>query len=95
MQAIHTTFGEFIDGTKQFIIPVFQRDYAWTADNWRQLWDDIVRAGGVGSGGHFVGSIVQVPDRTGAAWPTYLVIDGQQRLTTLTILGAALCHHIK
>ena len=95
MQATSTTFGEFIDGTKQFIIPVFQRDYAWTADNWRQLWDDIVRAGGVGSGGHFVGSIVQVPDRTGAAWPTYLVIDGQQRLTTLTILGAALCHHIK
>ena len=95
MQATNTTFGEFIDGTKQFIIPVFQRDYAWTEDNWRQLWDDIVRAGGVGSGGHFVGSIVQVPDRTGAARPTYLVIDGQQRLTTLTILGAALCRHLK
>ncbi len=95
MQAANTTFGELVDGTKQFIIPVFQRDYAWTADNWQQLWDDIARAGSIGSGGHFVGSIVQVPDTTVAARPTYLVIDGQQRLTTLTILGAALCHHIK
>ena len=95
MQAANTTFGEMIDGTKQFIIPVFQRDYAWTADNWRQLWDDIVRAGGVSSGGHFVGAIVQVPGTTVAARPTYLVIDGQQRLTTLTIMGAALCHHLK
>ena len=95
MQAANTTFGELIDGTKQFIIPVFQRDYAWTTDNWQQLWDDIVRSGGIDSGGHFVGSIVQVPDTTVAARPTYLVIDGQQRLTTLTILSAALCHHIR
>lgn len=95
MQSTNTTFGEFIGGAKQFIIPVFQRDYAWTADNWQQLWDDIVRAGGIGSGGHFVGSIVHVPGTTVAARPTYLVIDGQQRLTTLSILGAALCHHLK
>lgn len=96
MQAVNTTFRQLIEGTKQFVIPVFQRDYAWGRANWQQLWDDITRtASADGDRGHFVGSIVHIPDRTVASKPSQLVIDGQQRLTTLTILCAALRDHIK
>lgn len=94
MEAKNTTFRELIEGNKQFIIPVFQRDYAWEEENWRQLWDDIVRTGSVGGGGHFVGSIVHVPESTLASMTTNLVVDGQQRLTTLTVLCSALRDHI-
>ena len=96
MQAANTTFRQLIEGTKQFVIPVFQRDYAWERENWQQLWNDITRAASEsGERGHFVGTIVHVPDRTVAARPSQLVIDGQQRLTTLTILCAALRDHIR
>ena len=94
MEAKDTTFRALIEGSKQFIIPVFQRDYAWEHKNWEQLWEDIVRTGSVG-GGHFVGSIVHVPESTLAAMTTNLVVDGQQRLTTLTVLCSALRDHIK
>lgn len=95
MQAIDTTFGKLIDGRKQFIIPVFQRDYAWEKKNWQQLWEDIERIGSAGNAEHFVGSIVHVPENPMASTPSYLVVDGQQRLTTLTILCSALRDHIK
>lgn len=94
MEAKDTTFRALIEGSKQFIIPVFQRDYAWEHKNWKQLWEDIVRTGSAG-GGHFVGSIVHVPESTLAAMTTNLVVDGQQRLTTLTVLCSALRDHIK
>lgn len=96
MQAANTTFRQLIEGTKQFVIPVFQRDYAWERENWQQLWNDITRAASDGGErGHFVGTIVHVPDQTVASRPSQLVIDGQQRLTTLTILCAALRDHIR
>lgn len=96
MQAAETTFRQFFEGTKQFVIPVFQRDYAWERKNWQQLWHDITHAASEsGERGHFVGTIVHVPDRTIAARPSLLIIDGQQRLTTLTILYAALRDHIR
>ena len=96
MEARKVTFQEIIDGNKQFMIPVFQRDYAWNTRNWDRLWNDISLAGANrGKDGHFVGSIVLIPDRTSAAMPSYLVIDGQQRLTTLAVLCAALRDHIK
>ena len=95
MKAQNTTIREFLDGTKQFAIPVFQRDYTWEEGNWRQLWDDICRDGAVDGGpGHFVGSIVHVKDNALAAMNRFLVIDGQQRLTTFSILCAALRDHI-
>ncbi len=91
MQARNTTFQQIIFGPRQFLIPVFQRDYKWQEDNWQKLWDDIL---GAGSAGHFAGSIVHAPDTAYASIPTYLVIDGQQRLATLTVLCAALRDHI-
>jgi uncharacterized protein with ParB-like and HNH nuclease domain len=87
MKAQNTTIREFLDGTKQFVIPVFQRDYTWEERNWRQIWDDICRDGAVDGGpGHFVGSIVHVKDNALAAMNRFLVIDGQQRLATFSIL---------
>lgn len=96
MKAQNTTIREFLDGTKQFVIPVFQRDYTWEEGNWRQIWDDLCHDGAVGGGpGHFVGSIVHVNDSPLAAMNRSLVIDGQQRLTTFSILCAALRDHIR
>lgn len=96
MDARKATFQEIIDGNKQFIIPVFQRDYAWRTTNWDRLWNDISLAGANrGKDGHFVGPIVLIPERNFAAMPSYLVIDGQQRLTTLIVLCAALRDHIE
>ena len=92
MEAKNTTFQGIINGVKQFLIPVFQRNYKWSKGNWQQLWDDI---SGAAAAGHFVGSIVHVQGSTMASLPTYLVIDGQQRLATLTVLCAALRDHIQ
>lgn len=92
MQAKNTTFQGIISGPKQFLIPVFQRDYKWQKDNWQKLWDDITRAG---NEGHFAGSIVFVQEPAFPTMPKYLIIDGQQRLTTLTVLCAALRDYIK
>ncbi len=92
MQAKNTTFQEIINGNKQFLIPVFQRDYKWREQNWEQLWNDIATSRDK-TEGHFVGSFVQVPSSTFAALPSYLVIDGQQRLATLVVLCCALRDH--
>ena len=92
MQAQNTTFQQIISGPKQFLIPVFQRDYKWQEENWQKLWEDILEAGNTG---HFAGSIVHAPDTAFSSIPTYLVIDGQQRLATLTVLCTALRDHIK
>ena len=91
MEAKNTTFQQIISGPKQFLIPVFQRDYKWREDNWQKLWDDIL---GAGNAGHFAGAIVHAPDTAFSSIPAYLVIDGQQRLATLTVLCAALRDHI-
>ena len=92
MQAANTTLFNIISGSKQFVIPVFQRDYKWSEENWQQLWDDI---SGAAATGHFVGSIVHVLGSAMASLPTHLVIDGQQRLATLTVLCASLRDHIQ
>ncbi len=91
MQALNTTFQQIIFGPKQFLIPVFQRDYKWREEHWQKLWEDIL---GASIAGHFAGSIVHAPDTAFSAIPTYLVIDGQQRLATLTVLCAAMRDHI-
>jgi len=84
---------EFLKKSSQFVIPIYQRTYSWTAKESRQLWDDVIRTGSDDAiGVHFVGSIVYI--EAGQYHVTHqsplLVIDGQQRLTTLTLLIAAL-----
>ncbi len=94
MQAVNHPFRALIDGTKQFIIPAFQRDYSWTTEQCQQMWNDIVRAGCT-DGDHFMGSIVYIAGNTSAVFSSWMVIDGQQRLTTLSLLLTALRDHIR
>ena len=96
MHAIHKKFTKIINGTTQFLVPVFQRDYKWTEDQCNRMWRDIKNAGVGTDGGHFLGSIVYVATEDSSAGCTrWLVIDGQQRLTTLTLLMVALRDYIK
>jgi len=61
MKATETRFLPFLQGTKQFIIPIYQRTYSWTQTQCQQLWDDVRRAGSDEKiSGHFVGSIVYI-----------------------------------
>ncbi|WQX16980.1 DUF262 and DUF1524 domain-containing protein [Helicobacter pylori] len=81
---------------KQFVIPIYQRVYSWKEEQCEQLWDDIIKTGGNDQiEGHFIGSIVFVHD--GIYTTNYnelLIIDGQQRLTTITLLFIALRDHL-
>ncbi len=81
---------------KQFVIPIYQRLYSWKKEQCKQLWDDIVKTGKNDKiEGHFIGSIVFVHD---GIYTTnhndLLIIDGQQRLTTITLLFIALRDHL-
>ncbi len=78
---------EILNGNKQFLIPVYQRYYSWDIEQCTRLWNDIVEMQKKGKVGHFVGSIVNIAEQ---AMPTgvqkYMIIDGQQRMTTLSLL---------
>ena len=68
MKAIDRPFTKIINGTMQFVIPVFQRDYNWTEGNCEQLWKDLIRiAQDPTDRGHFLGSVVYVPTGDTAA----------------------------
>jgi uncharacterized protein with ParB-like and HNH nuclease domain/predicted transport protein len=93
MKATEAKLLDFLKKSPQFVIPIYQRTYSWTEKECRQLWDDIVRCGSSDKiAVHFVGSIVYV--ESGLSQVTHqaplLVIDGQQRLTTVSLLLAAL-----
>jgi len=92
MKAEDVRLTELLEGPKQFIVPVFQRDYSWGTKHCLQLWKDILRVGSdENAKAHFVGSIVYVAAEENSAKITrWLLIDGQQRLTTITLLLTAL-----
>lgn len=96
MQATGNSLTELIDGKLQYLIPVFQRDYSWSAEQCEQLWQDVLAVADASSDArHFLGSIVYAPaDDAGAALPRWLLIDGQQRFTTVVLLVAALRDHV-
>ncbi|GAA8083426.1 DUF262 and DUF1524 domain-containing protein [Helicobacter pylori] len=81
---------------KQFVIPIYQRVYSWEKEQCKQLWDDIIKTGGNDQmNGHFIGSIVFVQDGIyTTSHNELLIIDGQQRLTTITLLLTALRDHL-
>jgi uncharacterized protein with ParB-like and HNH nuclease domain len=93
MKATETKLLEFLKRSPQFVIPIYQRTYSWTERECRQLWEDIIRAGREDAiNAHFVGSIVYVEKglyQVSSQSPL-LVIDGQQRLTTVTLIIEAL-----
>lgn len=91
MDATKGNIYSILNGNKQFILPVYQRYYSWQAEQCSRLWKDIVDMQKKDKDGHFVGSIVNIAEK---AMPTgvqkYMIIDGQQRLTTLSLLLIAL-----
>ena len=93
MKASATPFLPFLHKANQFVIPIYQRNYSWDEKQCQQLWEDIMRVGANEAVPlHFIGSIVYVQGGHASvtAGAPLLVIDGQQRLTTLTILLEAL-----
>lgn len=93
MKATEAKLLSFLQKSPQFIIPIYQRTYSWTDKQCRQLWEDILRAGSNDSiAVHFIGSIVYIEQ--GLSQVTHqaplLVIDGQQRLATVSLLIEAL-----
>ena len=97
MKALDQPFTKIINGTTQFVIPVFQRDYRWTDAQCAQLWRDVLRVGaGDADAIHFLGSVVYAPTGdTSAGFTRWLLIDGQQRVTTLILLLTALRDHLE
>ena len=84
-----------LNGEKQFIVPVYQRTYSWRYEQCNRLWNDIVNMQKNKKEGHFVGSIVNIGENvTPTDVQKFLLIDGQQRLTTLTLLLIALRNYI-
>lgn len=97
MKAKETTFLRLLDGTCQYTIPIYQRTYDWQIVQCEQLWHDIVKvAMNEKSLGHFIGSVIYIQKGIyqHSTVPQSLVIDGQQRLTTISILLSALSHHL-
>lgn len=92
MKAEDVRMLELLAGPKQFIVPIFQRDYSWGTRQCAQLFDDVLRAGSdEDARAHFIGSVVYIAAEENTALITrWLLIDGQQRLTTLTLLLIAL-----
>lgn len=90
MKANETKVEDFLSSNKtQFVIPVYQRNYDWTIGQCKQLLDDIVEVGtNRKMNAHFIGSIVYIHDDvyTASRIKELTVIDGQQRLTTLTLI---------
>ncbi|GHQ50784.1 hypothetical protein JP0069_12620 [Helicobacter pylori] len=98
MEADKNTLLNFIkDNQKnQLVIPIYQRVYSWEKEQCKELWDDIIKIGGDDKmDGHFIGSILYViNDKTSYSNNVLLIIDGQQRLTTITLLLTALRDHL-
>lgn len=93
MKATEAKLLDFLKKSPQFVIPIYQRTYSWMERECRQLWEDIVRTGSNDKlSAHFVGSIVYIEKSLYqvTSQSPLLVIDGQQRLTTVTLLIAAL-----
>lgn len=97
MKATEAKLLDFLKKSPQFVIPIYQRTYSWTERECRQLWDDVLRTGGSDDiTAHFVGSIVYIEKglyQVSSQTPL-LVIDGQQRLTTVMLLLEALARHL-
>ena len=98
MEAHDTDFLDLLDGNKQFAVPIFQRRYSWETKHCQKLWEDVLNLGQSHTNRfHFIGSIVYIDPKVNAASRVreLQVIDGQQRLTTLILLLAALSRAIE
>ena len=97
MKATEANLLSFLRKSPQFIIPIYQRTYSWIEPQCQQLWDDIIRTGSDDAiSGHFIGSIVYIEKGLYhvSSQSPLLVIDGQQRLTTVSLIIEALARHL-
>lgn len=99
VKAIDTNLDAILEGSKQYRVPLYQRRYGWAEEQWGQLWSDIVELAELRrsdpTATHFIGSLVlaESPSFGPVGVRPFLVVDGQQRLTTLTLLLAAIRDH--
>lgn len=93
MKATGIDLQGILNGPNQYVIPVFQRYYSWEKHDWEKLWEDLLELQDTESttASHFMGSLVFVPEQHFPdVVPAYQVIDGQQRLVTMSLLFCAL-----
>lgn len=98
MKAVDSHLLTLLKASSQFIVPIYQRLYSWDETECEQLWNDIIRAGeNENLGAHFTGSIVYVAKgrSTNTSAEPDLIIDGQQRVTTVTLILAALAARLE
>lgn len=97
--ARETALQELLEGSKQYQVPLYQRTYSWKEPQLRRLWEDILTLAADRiedpKATHFIGSVVLAPSPTNgpAGVQEFLVVDGQQRLTTLSVLLCAIRDH--
>ena len=90
MKGTESKLVEYMEGSKKrFVIPVYQRNYDWKTENCKQLYDDLIKVIKCDRKSHFFGSVVSVYNPEGRN-TEFLVIDGQQRLTTVSLLFLAM-----
>jgi uncharacterized protein with ParB-like and HNH nuclease domain len=97
LDAHEKTIKQMIEGSTQYIIPLYQRAYEWNRKEWKDLWDDLIdQYEDKSSNKHFLGSIVKLTaDASPGEVTKYQLIDGQQRLTTIFVILAVLRDRIK
>ena len=98
MKAVDANLLTLLNQSRQFVVPIYQRVYSWELDECERLWNDIVQAGSKDElGAHFTGSIVYVEKEQGTRTSSEpdLIIDGQQRVTTVTLILAALAARLE
>lgn len=96
MDATKSNIFSLLNGQIQYLVPVYQRLYSWEIEQCQCLWDDILAMQNENREGHFLGSIVCIAEKTSPIGvQKYMVIDGQQRLTTLTLALIALRDTVK
>lgn len=88
-----TSFGDLIGNGRIYKVPLFQRDYSWKEENWEDLWQDILIVHNQPDSSHYMGAIVL--QNSGASDKEFTVIDGQQRLATLSIIAIAVIEKIQ
>ncbi|MBV7413580.1 DUF262 domain-containing protein [Aeromonas sp. sif2433] len=97
LHAYTRTISDLLSVKRKYIVPRFQRGYSWTKEQVLELWDDILsnikhNKSGYSNEEYFIGALVLVGNEKSIA---YKIVDGQQRLTTLTILLSVLCDQFK
>jgi len=90
LNAFKSNVYKYLGGTCQYIVPLYQRTYSWEREQCACLWSDIVNIHKTHREGHFIGSIVRIDEAARAGSTLAMIIDGQQRLTTLALLLVAL-----